>query len=171
MRFGRDAARNCAEAIVVAGGALLYLCLAHPSFASAMTAKEKEIEYRGRKLTLRQFANGWRVEIVTPARAAHSNIDVSQIGRSNRPREKDRERGPLRPGPARLTGTGGWFTHHPVLAPLAAPHRPHRASALPARHALRPQGRRLVEGCDYGNGRCAKALLFGQHLALQKEGV
>jgi len=31
-----------------------------------MTAKEKEIEYRGRKLTLRQFANGWRVEIVTP---------------------------------------------------------------------------------------------------------
>ena len=47
------------------------------------------------------------------ARAAHSNIDVSRIGRSNRPREKDRERGPLRPGPARLTGTGGWFTHHP----------------------------------------------------------
>ena len=77
-----------------------------------MTAKEKEIEYRGRKLTLRQFANGWRVEIVTPAQAAHSNIDVSRIGRSNRPREKDRERGPLRPGPARLTGTGGWFTHH-----------------------------------------------------------
>ena len=30
-----------------------------------MTAKEKEIEYRGRKLTLRQYANGWRVEIVT----------------------------------------------------------------------------------------------------------
>ena len=30
-----------------------------------MTAKEKEIEYRGRKLTLRQYANGWRVKIVT----------------------------------------------------------------------------------------------------------
>jgi hypothetical protein len=66
LKFGRDAACNCAEAIVVAAGALLYLCLAHPSFASVMTAKEKEIEYRGRKLTLRQFANGWRVEIVTP---------------------------------------------------------------------------------------------------------
>jgi hypothetical protein len=29
-----------------------------------MTAKEKEIEHRGRKLTLLQYANGWQVEIL-----------------------------------------------------------------------------------------------------------
>ena len=52
----------------------------------------KEIEYQGRKLTARQYANGWQIEIVTLRRERVTQTMTLREGGSNRRREKDRWR-------------------------------------------------------------------------------